>query len=378
MGQPPTDSQFPQPSAQYPPAQYPPAPQDHAQQGPGPVQYPHQPPPPGMGTVNPAYLPTGQWNPVPPPSAMPTSPTRYPMFWRTAAWSVWKPIVVVVLGFVVFFVLQVLALAVAGGIDVASGRVSAEKLLDDYAKGTITVTPAFFLANNVALALSIPLVLLFSRWPFGQRGGFVSSVIGRLRWRFLVTYAAAICLPWLVVAALSLWSGRGELQVNRDTWVLLVGILLTTPFQAAGEEYLFRGGVNRAFASFVRRPVVGIALGGIVQALLFMLAHGAGDASLNAYYLFFGLVAAWLVWRTGGLEAAIAVHVVNNVTSELGMPFTDISHMFDRQEGVAQLSDLWPTLVCLLIAVAVAELFVRRSKPVVQGPPSVGTQAIHP
>ncbi|MGJ6981530.1 lysostaphin resistance A-like protein [Aestuariimicrobium soli] len=331
---------------------------------PGPHQSVQQP----GGTVNPAYLPMGDWTPVPQPVALPTEPTRYPMFWRTTAWSPWKPIVAVVLGLVAFFLLQVVALGVGIGIDLGTGRVDAEELFDGLSKGQFTVTPAFFLANNVALGLSIPLVLVLSRWPFGQRGGFVASVIGRLRWGLLGAFTAAICLPWLVVAGLSLWWGRGDLTVTPDTWVLLIGILLTTPFQAAGEEYLFRGGVNRAFASFFRNPWIGVPVGAIVQGLLFMLAHGAGDLTLNLYYLFFGLVAAWLVWRTGGLEAAIAVHVVNNLTSEFAMPFTDISHMFDRQEGAASVADIWPILVCLAIAVAVAEVFVRFRRPAVTGP----------
>ncbi|WP_022910933.1 CPBP family intramembrane glutamic endopeptidase [Aestuariimicrobium kwangyangense] len=323
-------------------------------------------PPPVL--LNPAYLPEGGWAPPPPPSSMPVVPTRYPMFWRTPAWSVWRPILAFIVGFGCFLLLQVLAMVVALAIDVATGRIVLKTYLDELSKGRFSVTPVFFLANNVALGLSIPVVMLISRWLFRQPGRHLASVIGRIRWRFMLGYAAAISLPWLVMTGLDLWWGRAELSVTTDTWLLLVGILLTTPFQAAGEEFLFRGGVMRTFASFVRRPAIGIPIGALVQALLFMAAHGAGDASLNAYYLFFGLVAAWLVWRTGGLEAAIAVHVVNNVTSELSMPFTDISHMFDRQEGAASLADLWPGMVCLVLAVGIAEVFVRRLRPAVVGP----------
>ena len=335
---------------------------------------------PGVGGWNPqvptTQVPTTQVpTPPVPVSTLPTRPVRYPAFWRTDAWSPWKPIVALLIAGVVFFILQVMAFVVAMTIDVATGRIDLNGYLERIRLGKVEITPTFFLANNVALGLSIPLAFLLSRWPFGQPGGFVSSVIGRLRWRLLLTYMAAISLPWLVVMALSLWSGRGALQINADTWVLAVGILLTTPFQAAGEEYLFRGIGYRAFASFFRNPAIAIPFGGVLQALLFMSAHGAGDATLNAHYLLFGLIAAWLVWRTGGLEAAIAVHVVNNLTSEAAMPFTDISQMFDRQEGVASLADVWPIAVCLLIAVVLAEVFVRRSKPRVLGPMSAGASS---
>ncbi len=45
---------------------------------------------------------------------------------------------------------------------------------------------------------------------------------------------------------------------------------------------------------------------------LFVLGHGYdiwGAASVGM----FAIVAAWLTWRTGGLEAAISLHIVNNV-----------------------------------------------------------------
>ncbi len=47
----------------------------------------------------------------------------------------------------------------------------------------------------------------------------------------------------------------------------------------------------------------------------FALAHGSQDAWLFGDRLAFGLVASWLAWRTGGLEAPVALHVANNLVS---------------------------------------------------------------
>ena len=94
---------------------------------------------------------------------------------------------------------------------------------------------------------------------------------------------------------------------------LLVVILLTTPLQAAAEEVGFRGYLSQAVASWVARPVVGALLAGAVSAVLFALAHGLQDPWLFTDRLAFGLVASWLAWRTGGLEAPIALHIANNV-----------------------------------------------------------------
>ena len=46
---------------------------------------------------------------------------------------------------------------------------------------------------------------------------------------------------------------------------------------------------------------------------MFGLAHGLAIQGFLAITVF-GVVAAWLTIRTGGLEAAIALHVVNNVS----------------------------------------------------------------
>ena len=55
--------------------------------------------------------------------------------------------------------------------------------------------------------------------------------------------------------------------------------------------------------------------GGRRQLGLFALAHGAQDAWLFGDRFAFALVASWLAWRTGGLEAPIALHVANNLVS---------------------------------------------------------------
>ncbi len=60
--------------------------------------------------------------------------------------------------------------------------------------------------------------------------------------------------------------------------------------------------------SWLRHPAFAILL----PVPLFVLGHGYdvwGAASVGL----FAVVAAWLTWRTGGLEAAISLHIVNNL-----------------------------------------------------------------
>jgi hypothetical protein len=51
----------------------------------------------------------------------------------------------------------------------------------------------------------------------------------------------------------------------------------------------------------------------VVSSVVFALLHGTQNLPLFVDRLAFGLLAAILVWRTGGLEAGIAAHVINNV-----------------------------------------------------------------
>jgi membrane protease YdiL (CAAX protease family) len=48
-------------------------------------------------------------------------------------------------------------------------------------------------------------------------------------------------------------------------------------------------------------------------AVVFALFHGVQNPWLFGSRLVFGLLAGILVWRTGGLEAAVAIHVINNL-----------------------------------------------------------------
>ena len=95
-------------------------------------------------------------------------------------------------------------------------------------------------------------------------------------------------------------------------WLLVV-VLLTTPLQSAAEEYLFRGYLSQAVAGWIRAPGGGAVVAGVLTAALFAAAHVPGDWVTFLDRFAFGLAASAVVWLTGGLEAAIVLHAVNNV-----------------------------------------------------------------
>ncbi len=112
-------------------------------------------------------------------------------------------------------------------------------------------------------------------------------------------------------------------------------MLLLIPLQAAGEEYAFRGYLTQAVGGLLPGRV-GVAVAVVVPALLFALAHGAQDAPVFIDRFAFGLVAGVLVIVTGGLEAGIALHVLNNwVFFGLAIAFGDID------EALAPVAGTW-------------------------------------
>jgi membrane protease YdiL (CAAX protease family) len=159
-----------------------------------------------------------------------------------------------------------------------------------------------------------------------------------MRWKLFVVclgLAAIALVASLLVGMLLPSDTGGELsgKVNdftRTAALSALVVLLTTPLQAAGEEYLFRGYLLQAVGSLFRNKWVAIVL----TALVFAMFHGAQNFPLFFDRFGFGLIAAWLVIRTGGLEAGIALHVLNNFLAfGLALSFGDLSETLNVTEA---------------------------------------------
>jgi uncharacterized protein len=244
---------------------------------------------------------------------------------------------------------------------------------------TTKVTPSGLAALNIILALAIPaswaVVWLFHR----LKPRWLSSVVPRLRWKFLLA-----CLPISVVALLSSLlvslvlptSGAAPettATVNEFTSTtrdFLLVIALLTPLQAAGEEYVFRGYLTQAFGSMFGNRRVSLVLAVLVPSLLFALAHGLGQSVPVFFDRFaFGVVAGILVIRTGGLEAAIAMHVLNNFFAyALALSFGDMTEALNATAP----SSWWmiaTTLTQSLVYLALASWVAKAMGLVSTGPP---------
>ena len=191
-------------------------------------------------------------------------------------------------------------------------------------------TPASLAYLNLSLAGLIPITWVIVRYLHGLRPRWLSSVRPRLRWRYLaacfgvsfVALLATVLVSALLPTSAAGAEMSGELnELTRTIRDFMLVVLLLTPLQAAAEEYAFRGYLLQAFGGILGQLGGGLkarmlghpASAVVLSSFLFALAHGAGqDIPIFFDRFAFGLVAATLVIVTGGLEAGIAMHVLNN------------------------------------------------------------------
>ncbi|TFV61740.1 CPBP family intramembrane metalloprotease [Geodermatophilus sp. DF01-2] len=271
-------------------------------------------PPPGPPWGGPPAPPWGpppglRWQP--PPGTPPhDEPVEFLHAMRSRDWHWWRPLLGLLLFTVVYLVATVLVLLVG----FATGVFPDPATIDP----TDLTDPGLLLVTNVSLIAAIPCVWLAWAVAHGMRIGWSSSVLARLRWRLLLpsTLSALPTLGVGILASVLLGFLFGGWEVTGPVagygWLLLV-VVLTTPLQSAAEEYVFRGYLSQAIAGWFRNARAGAVTAGVLTAALFSVAHLPPDVWTFLDRFAFGLAASAVVWLTGGLEAAIVLHAVNNV-----------------------------------------------------------------
>ena len=241
-------------------------------------------------------------------------------------------------------------------------------------------TPAGLAYLNIALALMIPLTWFANRTLHGLLPRWLASVRPRIRWRFLAAclgVSVVALVATLVVSAVvpgqsdDVGSTANSFTSTTRDYLLVIAFL--TPLQAAGEEYLFRGYLTQAVGGLFHRAWIAI----VIPAFLFGLAHGLGQSIPVFFDRFaFGLVAGALVVLTGGLEAGIAMHVLNNwLAFGLALAYGDMASTLNPSGG-----SWWSipvTLTQSLVYLGLAVLVCRRmglatttTARVLEAPPS--------
>ncbi|GAA1703291.1 CPBP family intramembrane glutamic endopeptidase [Propioniferax innocua] len=224
----------------------------------------------------------------------------------------WRPLLMLGLAagaWIGLLTVALVTLTVIGSISSTVGR-----HMDRFASDTVSMGDPFSAVLMLGmLALAVPAC----RWAVaraGRRGG-LDSVVGKIRWRLLVEalVPSFVAVGFYIGVGAFMDSPAGD--GNSARWWAILVVLAVIPLQAAGEEYVFRGLLPQALGHWLKHPLWGV----VISVPLFTIGHEYDGPGLLSIACFAG-AAAWMVWRTGGLEVAIAWHAVNNmVVSALGL-----------------------------------------------------------
>lgn len=259
--------------------------------------------------------PENMYPTYPPVAPKLAEPLPYHRLARTyPAYRWWKPIIVglIALGFYLALMVLLTLGMVFATLATSTVGVPIEDSLDALAAMDMS-DPLTFAFSMLALVLMIPALFWATRIMNVQKLGTLTSVRGTMRWGWLGTcMLVALGVLALNFAVSFLFDASQGIPFEPDfstprMWTLILLTLLLVPFQATAEEYVFRGYFMQLLGGWVRHPAFAILL----PIPFFVMGHdydiyGQLDVGL------FALAAGWLTWRTGGLEAAIGLHVVNN------------------------------------------------------------------
>lgn len=273
------------------------------------------------------------------PPAPPATGLPYHRLLRGGRWSWWRALLALlsVVGFI--FVLQVVVVAVVGGYLAVTGTPLDQ--IERQLSGEGEVMPSYLAVVNLGWAAAIPAIWLVVWIVHRVRPRWLASVAPRIRWKWFFACLGLSLLALfatLVVAAFLPAQDAdvsGELNdFTRRTRDFLLVVLLLTPLQAAGEEYAFRGYLTQTVGALFPAGRISLVAAVVVPSLLFALAHGAQDPPIFVDRLAFGLVAGTLVVLTGGLEAGIAMHVLNNFLAfGVALAFGDMTSALNPTGG---------------------------------------------
>lgn len=273
------------------------------------------------------------------------------------AYRWWRPLVAILMTAVFFLGVSILVavplfvvLFASGAIDLLSPTVTEELtalISPDMARPW---TLLFGLGSIILVLPFVPLALRIAGIrPVGVRVNILHSVLLRLRWRWLLVSLIPAGAVWVVTFAgqlgIGLALGVDLLPFSTDVPTYLLSVLivlLLVPIQAATEEYLYRGVLLQSVGAWVRWAPVTI----VVSAALFGVSHAYDGWGIFTVVVM-GIGFAVVTIRTGGLEAGIAMHTVNNVAAFVASG----TGMFGPT-GITEDTGGFPGLVAQVITVA--------------------------
>lgn len=224
------------------------------------------------------------------------------------------------------------------------------------ATGEASPGPVVAVLQMAVIGLWALVVVAVARLLWKMRAGDLVSWVPGVRWG-LLGKASLVSVVGLGVNWVGLLLVAGKPLVVPDGVMIgaFVLALLLIPIQALAEELLFRAFGPQLILGKMGFTTLRFAVVSLIYSLLFASAHGASSLSIWVVFVILGGILAYLVYKTGGIEAAVALHALNNVFVVIGgmLRGKDAS-----QSGGFDIS----VVIQVLIFIAIAAVIVRISR----------------
>jgi membrane protease YdiL (CAAX protease family) len=276
------------------------------------------------------------------------------------AW--WRYLATIVIALVVWIALDV---AIVVGLMVS--RLMPANVAGELTKPSHPVL--FFGGNGLAFATVIAAFVIAMRLIQRKRFG---DVIGEWRWS---RFAAGLgiwtaCLVATTLADFLLRPGGFRWSASGGTAVLAVAALVGLGVQTFAEEFVFRGYLTQGLLLATRRPLAASVLSGLLFGALH-IPNGIPQA-LNAAV--FGVVAALIAIRTGGIAFTWGLHLINNLFGAVIV--VSASDVFNGSPGLITQSTpglIWWDLIAGVAVLAAPLWLVLRFVREAAGPEALAT-----
>ncbi len=223
-------------------------------------------------------------------------------------------------------------------------------------------TPLVFIAFLSTVIPVIPAIFIARLITNFKPLGLIHSIAGRMRWSYLSVFLGfgflifGLYYVGVLVLEGSLTTQNSVHPLNSGMfWLYIVLILLIVPFQCYAEELLFRGYLMQTVGRWLKNPAWAI----ILPAPIFMVLHGYGLWGLLSV-LTMALIAGFLCWYTGGLEAGIGLHIANNISGII-LGLLGLADPFDANRE-AQALDFVQALILQLAFAGLVCMYTYRQK----------------
>ena len=226
----------------------------------------------------------------------------FPRTFENYRW--YKPILVLIVGAIVYAILQVVIFAIFG---VAYGWNTIFQLMTQ-GYGALNTEAGSYI-GYLSVAIFLPSLYVATKIVKDRPFSSYSSSRGGWDWKLFFKSLSIPLAVYIIYQAITSII-HGQTGPNTLTVTFFVICLIIIPFQCIAEEYLMRGLLMQTFGSWFKIPIVAI----ILQSIVFTSLHPYNILGVLGVFIQ-GILFGFLTWRSNGLEASSALHSVNNLSS---------------------------------------------------------------